>query len=144
MLLMEAISNQKIQKIFTDYIKDDSSYHVYSYETRSNGEVSVNLYDLCSKFNENGGSYMFCHTLLGNRFLDVKEIMITPFKLSNVKKSVKNDNNVSRALKEYIDYLPSYKKYSGDYDSYYRIIVVFNNGHIANVEVDINVYEEPI
>ena len=34
---------------------------------------------------------------------------------------------VTIANQEYIEYLPSYSKYSSKYDDYYRLIVVFNN-----------------
>jgi len=84
-------------------------------------------------------SKKYCSLLLSDRFLDVKQIMFTPFKLVATKNDVKADVEVSRELKEYIDYIESFKKESSAYDNYYRIIVVFNDGNIANLEVNTNV-----
>lgn len=78
----------------------------------------------------------YCNTLLSDRFLYVDQIIITPFKLSDFKRESKDDKNISRQVREYIDYLPSYSKYSSTYDNYLRMIVVFHDGHIANIEVN--------
>lgn len=120
MILREISATEDKKSIFTGYISSNSGYHIYS------------VADLCSKLDNPN----YCNKLLGEQFIDVKEIVVTPFKLYNVKTAIKNNNNASRALKEYINYLPKYDKYDGTYDSYYRIIVVFNNGHMANIEVN--------
>lgn len=123
MILREISSDNNKKNVFTDHVSNNSGYHIYS---------STNF---CSRFI----NARYCNKLLGEYFIDVKEIVVMPFKLSNVKQEIKDDANVSRALKEYIDYLPSYSKYDSTYDNYYRIVVVFNDGHIANIEVN---YEE--
>lgn len=120
MILGEINKNSTKKSIFTNYISNNSGYHIYSGS------------QLCSTMS----SPNYCNKLLGKQFMDVKEIVVTPFKLSNVKTAIKNDTKANRALKEYIEYLPNYNKYSSKYDSYYRLIVVFNNGFIANIEVN--------
>lgn len=148
MILREIDNNSNNKKIFTDYISDSSKYHIYSsYETKS-GNNTIVKHQLCDKL-VTGSNKNYCNKLLGGRtitpeetpqpMIDVKEIVVLPFKLTDVKSEIKNDNSASRTLKEYIDYLPSYGKYDNKYDNYYRIIVVFNDGHIANIEVN---YEE--
>jgi len=77
----------------------------------------------------------FCQKLFSNDYLGVDTIYITPFKLKNFKTTVKNDDSFSRSFKEYIEYLPSYDRYSSTFDSYYRLIIVYNDGNMANIEV---------
>lgn len=77
----------------------------------------------------------FCQKLFSNDYLGVDTIYITPFKIGNFKAIVKNDDRFSRSFKEYIDYLPSYDRYSSTFDSYYRLIVIYKDGNMANIEV---------
>lgn len=122
-ILREITNNNDKKSIFTSAVSNNFDYRIYSRE------------DFCSKFT----NVRYCNKLLGEYFIDVKEIVVMPFKLTNVKQRIKNDTNASRVLKEYIEYLPKYNKYSSEYDNYYRIVVVFNDGNIANIEVN---YEE--
>lgn len=120
MILREIDNDNSKKSIFTNYISSNSGYHIY------------NNIELCSQLNNDN----YCNKLLGKDFIDVKEIVVAPFKLTSLKQEIKNGTNASRELKEYINYLPKYNKYDSTYDSYYRIIVVFNNGHMANIEVN--------
>ena len=120
MILREISNDGNKKSVLTDSVNNNSKYHIY------------NNTDFCDKFT----NVKYCNKLLGEHFIDVKEIVVTPFKLTTVKQHIKNDDNASRKLKEYINYLPSYSKYASKYDGYYRIIVVFDNGHIANIEVN--------
>lgn len=124
MILRDTLNDYSIGNIFTEVKTSNSKYFRYENDVTSKNNK------ICDKLK----SKKYCNLLLGKKFLDVKEIIITPFKLSEVKQSIKEDKNISRAVKEYIDYLPKYDKYSGK-DNYYRIVVVFNNGKLANVEV---------
>ncbi len=108
-----------------------SDYIIYnSYEVTTDNGVELHN-ELC----DNLKAVNYCNTLLGYDYLNVKEIIIAPFKLGSLKRNIKTDNNVSRALKEYIDYLPKYDNYSVRYNNYNRLIVAFRNGEFANIEV---------
>ena len=131
MILREIYNDSTKRNIFTDYITDNSFYHIYKNYNVTVGNDVITKYEICDKLNNPN----YCNTLLGSTFLDVKEIIVTPFKLSSLKQEIKN-SNVSRTIKEYVAYLPSYTKYSEDYDDYYRIIVIYNNDEIANIEVN--------
>ncbi len=132
MILREIANDNSKKTIFSSRLSSSSFYYSYSSYNVNNGEEIIKKYEICDELNNPN----YCNKLLGESFLNVKEIIVTPFKLSSSKQEIKNDTNVSRAVKEYIEYLPSYSKYSSKYDSYYRIIVVFNNGNIANIEVN--------
>lgn len=128
MVLRDLDNNHTLQSIFTSL--PAKSYQRYKSYTTAQGDNIVSKNELCDVLD----SKNYCNRLLGESFLDVKEIVITPFKLNIVKKTIKEiDGN--RALKEYVDYLPNYSNYSSRYNNYYRFIVVFNNGEIATIEV---------
>ena len=83
----------------------------------------------------------YCKKLLSDTFLDVKYIYITGYRTSNVKETVKNNTNADfdRATRDYIDNLDSFKQPSGTtYDRYHRLIISFNDGSFANIEVKIS------
>lgn len=132
MILREIDSNYSKKSVFTNYISDNSGYNIYKTYKVTENDLEITKYELCDSLK----NINYCNALLGETFTDVKEIVVTPFKLSALKREIEDDNDASRALKEYIEYLPSYSKYSSNYDNYYRIIVVFNNGNIANIEVN--------
>jgi len=131
MILREIYNDSTKKSVFTDYITNRSFYHIYkSYNVIIGNEI-ITKYEICDKLNNPN----YCNKLLGSTFLDVKQIIVTPFKLSSFKQAIKN-SDVSRLIKEYVEYIPSYSKYSEDYDDYYRIIVIYNNDNIANIEVN--------
>lgn len=132
MLLREIYSDSSKKNIFTDHVSNNKGYHSYTnYETTVEGEITIKN-QLCDRLNNPN----YCNKLLSNLYTNVQEVIVTPFKLTSVKQSIKSDENVTRELQEYIEHLPSYSKYSSKYDNYYRIIVVYNNGNIANIEVN--------
>jgi len=131
MILREVTDSNSNKSIFTNYINNNSGYHIYGSYDVTSGDKTVTKYELCDNLN----SVNYCNKLLGTLFIDVKEIIVASFKLVNLKNEIKDDSKASRALKEYIDYLPKYNKYPSSYDNYYRLIVVFNNGKMANIEV---------
>lgn len=131
----------EIRKLILREINEDSSkrsiltssspYTIYkNYETSEDG-VNVTKNELCDQLR----AVNYCNTLLNEEYLNVKEIIITSFKLGSIKAKAKDDKNINRALKEYIDYLPKYDKYSSKYNNYNRLIVVYNNGEFSNIEV---------
>lgn len=127
MLLRELNVNKELEVLFTN-IPDDKGYEIYNKNENS-------THALCEKLT----SINYCNKLLSEDYLNVKSVIITKFKLNKLKDSI-NYNDVAkkelnRTLKEYIEYLPSYSKYSSKYNDYYRLIVLFNDGKIANIEV---------
>lgn len=132
MILREIDNDYSKRKIFTSYIEDNSGYHLYKNYKQTINDEEIIKYELC----DNLKNVNYCNKLLGDKFTNAKEILVTSYKLSNIKREIKEDTNISREIKEYINYLPSYSKLSNTYDKYYRIIVVFNNGNIANIEVN--------
>ncbi len=130
------IRKMLLREIFKDNTKrglltEVTNYTRYqNYEDNTTGQT-VTKNSLCKELDDEN----YCNALLGSSFLDVKEIIITKFKLSSLKTDVKDNKNFDRSLREYIDYLPKYDKYSNKYNSYNRIIVMFNNGEFANIEV---------
>jgi len=129
MILRDLNKNADLEVLFTN-IPSGEGYNKYSNYSVELSDRSIIKNTLCDVLN----STNYCNKLLGENYLNVKEIYITSFKLSKMKSSVKALEG-NRALKEYIDYLPSYSKYSSRYDDYYRLIVVFNDGTMANIEV---------
>lgn len=127
MILRDLDNNAEIEKIFTN-ISTETGYTRFTNYIVGEEEIIKNK--LC----DNLDSSNYCYKLLGQDYLNVKDVIITKFKLSKIKSSIK-DLSGDRALKEYIDYLPSYSKYSSRYDNYYRLIVTFNDGNMANIEV---------
>lgn len=127
MLLRALDNNSAVEKIFTS-IPTDTGYIKYSNYTTGENTIQNGLCDV------GGIPKNYCNKLFSEYYLNVKDVIITSFKTSKIKSTIKNEKN-NRALKEYIDYLPSYSKYSSRYDDYYRLIVVFNDGVIANIEV---------
>lgn len=135
MLLREIEANSNVVNIFTG-IPSDKGYKRYeNYDTTNNGVTTI-YNALCAEIGSPSyaGSRNYCNKLLSKDYLNVKEVIITSFKLGKIKQNIKSESG-NRALKEYIDYLPSYSKYSSKYDDYYRLIVVFNDGQMANIEV---------
>lgn len=129
MILRDLNNNNDLETLFTS-ISSEMGYNRYSnYTTEVDGEAVIKN-SLC----DNLTSTNYCNKLFSEYYLNVKDVFITSFKLGKIKSTIKNVTG-ERALKEYIDYLPSYSKYSSRYDDYYRLIIVFNNGEMANIEV---------
>ena len=98
--------------------------------------------DLCTVENLEKANY--CTKLLGDAYLNVDKIYITWYRTEEIKKASRNnDIDFNRAARDYIDSLDGYKQPSGStYDNYKRIIVQYNDGGFANIEVKISEVQE--
>lgn len=75
----------------------------------------------------------YCQVLLSKKYLNVEAVIASKYKTAALK-SKKDD--FSRVVGDYINDLPEYTSSVGSiYDSYYRLIIIFNDGSIANVEL---------
>lgn len=129
MILRDIDNNINLETIFKN-LPSEEGFIKYSIIETKEGETTVISHELCNVLD----SKKYCNKLLSENYLDVKDIIITSFKLSKIKSTINNLND-HRVLKEYIDYLPSYSKYGVRYNDYYRIIASFNDGTVANIEV---------
>lgn len=79
----------------------------------------------------------YCKKLLSEDYLDVKKIIITRYNTSDIKNK---SDKFNRLIKEYIDYLPKYESTIdiGQYFYQRRLIILFNNDRITNIELLIN------
>lgn len=127
MILMELTSSN--EEIFTSV--DADAYKIYSTVKEKVNDKEITTNEICSHLK----SVNYCNMLLSEDFMNVKSIVVTPFKLANFKTITKSNNNFTKAERQYIQYLPSYNKYSSRYDSYYRILVFYNDGEFSNIEV---------
>ncbi len=77
----------------------------------------------------------YCKTLFSKTFLDIDSVIASKYRTADIK-SVKGD--FPRAIGDYIDSMPEYTSSVGSiYDSYYRLIIVFNDGRMTSVEIKI-------
>ena len=75
----------------------------------------------------------YCRKLLSRDYLDVSKIIVTNYNLTALKEQ---RNSFDRGISEYIKYLPKYDKMRHDeYDFQKRIIIEFNDGRYANIEL---------
>lgn len=102
-----------------------SSYKNYTKETLCKEDVIENV--------------NFCSTLLGEDFLNVRKIYITWFRTNKIKAtSIDDYDTMDRATRDYIAHLPDYSTPAGDiYAQYKRIIVYYNDGSFANIEIKV-------
>ncbi len=131
MLLREFDKDANLTSIFSSHISGNNGYYRYQNYNETVGDDVVTKNRLCSLLT----SPNYCNKLFSEDYLNVKEVIVTPFKLGSFKNVVKDNKDFDRSLREYVDYLPDYGKYSSRYDSYYRIIVAFNDGRFSNIEV---------
>ena len=81
----------------------------------------------------------YCRALLGRDYLDVKQILITSYTISD--NLVKESQKFNRNLKEYIGSMQKYNKPSfslGTYNYQRRLIIEFNDGRVTNIELLFN------
>lgn len=119
----------QIRKMLIKEIMEDST-KLNLLEMPSNGYILYKGTALCNKLN----NATYCHKLFSPNYLNVKSVIITGYRLVDIQENVKtiDDNN----LEDYINYLPSYSKYEGNYLHYNRLIISFNDNTYANIEVD--------
>lgn len=81
----------------------------------------------------------YCKKLLSRDFLDVRKIILTNYTISNDFKQ--RSKKFDRATREYISQMQKYNNTGlnpSQYDFERRIIVVFNDGRITNIELLFN------
>ena len=135
MLLLENNNASSILDLNSDSYTDSNIYAIYSpsgfCSKLSNTNESLHDVDLCEK-------------LLDPTYLDVNTIIITKFRLGKatgnhngtIKYNLKTNNHFTRAQKEYINSLDNFTEPSNsNYDNYHRVIVEYNDGSFANLEI---------
>lgn len=77
------------------------------------------------------------------KYFDIKKIVLTRYNMSHLKEDLSglvHDGKVDRGLADYIKYLPTYDSQSNTafakYKNYKRLILEFNDGTYASIEVD--------
>ncbi len=110
-------------------LKSENTKRVNLATLRASGYAIYNKDDICSFVN----NYNYCKKLLSREYLDVSRIIITEYDTAKIK-SRRGDFN--RQMSEYIKSMPKFNNTSKEtYDYERRIIVQFNSGEIANVEL---------
>jgi len=119
---------------------------ILTLKNASGNEILYKVYTpatLCTSSNIEKVKY--CQKLLGPDYLNVKKIYITWYRTTKAvsSKSLKseartNKTDFDRATREYIASLDDFSKPSGaTYNQYKRIIVSYNDGSFANLEIKI-------
>lgn len=81
----------------------------------------------------------YCRTLLSRDFLDVKQVIVTTYTISD--EFVKESKNFNRNLKEYVQNMQKYNNTGLSptlYNYERRLIVEFNDGRVTNIELLFN------
>lgn len=118
-MIMGDANGSKVLKL-KDNTGVDTIYQDYSVDT------------LCNKLEQKN----YCRKLLNSTFLDVNTVYVTWYRTSKIKAKAKNSPDFPRAVRDYIEEMDKYTQPTGStYDSYKRIIVYFNDGTLANLEV---------
>ena len=109
------------------------------FPTGSAKYVKYSAESFCNKLKNDGedvNSQPFCKKLLSKTYLDVSNVIVTSFRLSELKNVVKTSADFSRAEREYILSLDNYTQPTNTaFNNYHRIIVEFNDGSFANLEI---------
>lgn len=81
----------------------------------------------------------YCRSLLGRDYLDVKQIIVTTYTISDA--FVRESKSFNRNLKEYISNMQKYSNTGLSptmYNYERRLIVEFNDGRVTNIELLFN------
>jgi len=105
---------------------NDNPYKVYDREELCDGST-------LEKVN-------YCKKLLGDDYLNVNKVYITWYRTKKIKtSSKKNTTDFDRAARDYIASLDDYEQPAGtNYERYKRIIIYYNDGSFANIEITIS------
>ena len=108
----------KVAKLLTLPTGDGKNYYFFDKD------------DMCVYLsNEN-----YCKVLLSRDYLDVKEIVITSYEIKDG--FVNTSKNFDRGMREYIAQMQKYKSSVPlNYNYANRLIVYFNDGRMANIEI---------
>lgn len=75
----------------------------------------------------------YCNSLLSKTYLNVEAIIATHYRTTEIKK---HTDDFTRAIADYIEIIPEYSSTVGSaFDSYRRLIIVFKDGRMANIEL---------
>ncbi len=100
------------------------------------GRIS-STYGYYSFSNDNICNYLknknYCKTLLSEDYLNVKSIVVTTYNTQLLKNSLKSIT-LPRTVENYIEEMQTYNSPTS-YKNYKRLIVEFNDGHVANLEI---------
>ncbi len=81
----------------------------------------------------------YCTALLGESFLNVKNVYVTWYRTSNIKNSAKTSADFDRASRDYIDSIDGFTQPAGTtYAKFHRLIIYYNDGRFANVEIKVS------
>lgn len=107
-------SNNTLTKVFGGL--DSSPYLLYE-----NDELCNNL-----------ALETYCQTLFNEKHLNVKTIIVSSYKTETLKNNL---NDFNREISDYLEYIPDFSSASGAYNSYKRLIVIFADGRMTNIEI---------
>ena len=105
---------------------NDNAYKVYEREELCDGET-------LEKVN-------YCKKLLSDTYLNVNKVYITWYRTQKIKTAAENNNtDFDRATRDYIASLDDYAQPAGtNYEKYKRIIIYYNDGSFANIEITVS------
>lgn len=115
------------------YSSDEKLAHLFSFNNVEKRFYYFDGDEICSFVT----NVNHCKKLLSRSFLDVREIIITDYAISDAFIDYAK-KNFDRALREYIAQMQQYTNTSANPSSYNfarRLIVVFNDGRITNIEI---------
>ena len=116
-------------------LKDNSCRTENLITLPSKGYYEFNGTDLCLYLSNSN----YCNKLLSDNYLAVEKIIITGYDTTSLKERASSFN---RALSEYIDYIPKYTNTVSFNSTQYfykrRLIIVFKDGRITNIELLMN------
>ena len=128
---IEGIYNANL--IRTMIMEDDNLSSVL--KLGSNKYKKYTASQLCSALKKTN----YCKSLLSKSFLNVKFVYVTWYRTTDIKNSAKTSSDFDRATREYIDGLDKFTQPSGPtYDKYHRLIIYYNDGSFANIEIKIS------
>ena len=134
------ISNSKCTTVAGGTLKEvnDSPKHYIKYSASAFCNNAINHgNDPTSVENEEIFAKKYCDKLLGEEYIGVKYIFITGYRTTQIKEQANTDkDNFTRAEREYIKSLDKFLEPDSDvYDGYHRLIIEYNDGSFANIEV---------
>jgi len=111
--------------------------------TNFKSDIDNNKYKIftCSEDFLDEATATLCNNLKNN--FNITDIYITTYNISDVKQTLINIDSSDRSFKEYIEYLPNYKKTSSN-GAKYRIIIKINrtkdeNNYKAYATMEVNI-----
>lgn len=135
----DTISSVYNTNLIRSMIMGDANVNDILKLTQASGTVNTyNVFtgdSICNRLDKKN----FCKKLLNSTYLDVHSIYITWYRTNKIKDDVKNHpHNFPRAVRDYVGSMDKYTQPAGDtYDKYKRVIVYYNDGTFANLEIKV-------